>query len=456
MNYGISRVDLREGDLVAKRYAIDPTIGQVSFSSSDSIPALQEWYNWGFFLFRSPCKHAASPLFGFAQREPRATIWGKTHQNMCFITTNTYVSTPTIGLILFAIAAYLLRMSSLSSRLNVSSFTLPPATKALLVTTTASSVLLQFLKRQHYNQLIQAGEKDLDIAQIVVPYLQLIPNHTLLHPWTVVTGIFVDATIFRFLVSLVLMYFAGKFIERSWSSKELIKFVVIVGAVSNLLTSVSLIFLNLIFGNNFFNIPVDGNLCLLVSYLVVLKQLTPEHSIVLFKGVAQARAKHIPFAVLVILTLVSITTLSPTPAVQAWLGLIVSWAYLRFFQTSVADPLLPQPGDVVGVRKLTGDASETFSFVHFFPEILTPIIAPLFDQIYELLVQLHILTRFNDSDIEQGNIIASRRVAGQPATVDTRNAAERRRQVALKVLEERIGEDSSQNQPQQQGAVDHV
>jgi hypothetical protein len=163
----------------------------------------------------------------------------------------------------------------------------------------------------------------------------------------------------------------------------------------------------------------------------------------LLKGSVQARVKHIPFVILLILTIISFVRLSPTPAIQAWIGLIVSWTYLRFFQASVIDPLLPQPNDVVGVTKLYGDASETFSFVHFFPDVLAPVLSPLFGQIFEIMVQLNLLNRFDDSEVEQGNLIASRRLTGQDSQqLDSRNASERRRQVALKVLEERIGEDA--------------
>lgn len=119
--------------------------------------------------------------------------------------------------------------SSLSSRLNISNLSLPPATKALLILLTVGSLLHQFLKRHAYNALVASGETNVNMDLIIVPSLQLFPNHTLLHPWTLLTAIFVDASIARFLVSLVLMYFAGRFIERSWSSKELIKFVCQIG-----------------------------------------------------------------------------------------------------------------------------------------------------------------------------------------------------------------------------------
>ncbi|CCH46633.1 putative membrane protein [Wickerhamomyces ciferrii] len=337
-------------------------------------------------------------------------------------------------------------MSSIS--IQLSRFNLPQATKYLIGSLIGSSLFLLFLRYKTYNSLVEIGEKDVDFSKIIVPYLQLIPNHTLFNPWTVVTSIFVETNIFKFLISIVVLYFAGKFIERSWSSKELIKYVVVIGGVTNLLVSLSLIISNIFFKSEFFNIPVDTNLSVLISFLVVLKQLIPEHSLNLFKGVVNARVKHLPFVVLLSITIFAIITFQPAPFFQAWIGFLVSWSYLRFFQSNIIDPLLPQPNDVIGVQRLKGDASETFSLVHFFPDALSPILSPIFNQFYELFVQLGFLNKFNDSEIEQGNLVANRRLTGQQNAqqVDGRREAERRRQVALKVLEERIGEEPSKKQ----------
>jgi len=334
-------------------------------------------------------------------------------------------------------------MSSLTNQLSLSRLNLPQATKYLIFTLTGVSALLLFLKYRMYNVLVEIGETDIEFSKIIVPYLQLIPNHTLFNPWTVVTSIFVETSIWKYLLSVLITYFAGRFIERSWSSKELLRFVVLVGGITNLAVSLSLIILNIIFQLHYFNVPVDGNVSLLISFLVVFKQLIPEHSLVLFKGAVHARVKHIPFLTLLTLTILSIITFRVTIFLQAWIGLIVSWAYLRFFQSNIIDPLLPQPNDVIGIQRLKGDASETFSLVHFFPDTLSPILSPIFDQIYELFIQIGFLSRFNDAEIEQGNLIANRRLTGQQQSqqLDSRSAAERRRQVALKVLEERIGED---------------
>jgi membrane associated rhomboid family serine protease len=342
--------------------------------------------------------------------------------------------------------------SSLSSKINLKRIVnIPPATKFLLGGLTIVSLFLQFLRNRYYNQLILSGEKDVDFDAVIVPALQLIPNHTLLHPWTVLTSIFIDIKVWRYFLSFFITLFAGKFVERSWSGKELIKFVLITGSISNLANSITLIFWNILgFGVTFFNLPVDGNLSILIGFLVVFKQLIPEHSISLAAGFS-GRVKHIPFLALLISGVISVVTQSTNPFLQTWLGFLVSWTYLRFFQTNVIDPILPS--NSIGVQKLKGDASETFSLVSFFPSVTHVVLTPIFNQFYELSVQLGFIDGFNESDVEQGNLIANRRLTGHNSnsgSSDSRNAAERRRQVALKVLEERNGEDSSNNIAPQQ------
>ncbi|KAH3676015.1 hypothetical protein WICMUC_002311 [Wickerhamomyces mucosus] len=337
-----------------------------------------------------------------------------------------------------------------TTKFNLQRLNIPPATKFLLILLTFFSILLQFIKFQTYKQLILQGEKNIDSNYIVVPILQLIPNQIIWHPWTLTTSIFIDLTIWRFLLSFIQIFIGGKFIERSWSSKELIKFIILICSISNFITILSLIFIGLFINLNYIDIPIDGNLSLLISFLVVFKQLIPEHSIVLFKGTIHARIKHLPFLILIILSIISILTISITPLLQSWIGFLISWIYLRFYQNNIVDPLLPQSiNDQTNTTNsnsnsnLKGDASEIFSLIHFFPNFLHPILSPIFNQIYQIFINLKILPKFNDLDIENGNLIANRRLTGQQPSqpIDSRNAAERRRQVALKVLEERIGED---------------
>ncbi|KAH3680066.1 hypothetical protein WICPIJ_008403 [Wickerhamomyces pijperi] len=331
--------------------------------------------------------------------------------------------------------------ASIFSKFNLQKLNPPPTTKFLLLALTFTSLLLWYIKLQTYNQLIAEGQKDIDVQFIVVPLLQLIPNYTLSHPWTLITSIFIDTSFWRFCLSFGLLIISGRFIERSWSSVELLRFICIVCSITNLLTVLSVIVLNFTFGLEFFNIPIDGNLSLLVSFLVVFKQLIPEHSIILFKGTVHARVKHLPFATLSLITVGCLISGSAVVLLQSWLGFVVAWSYLRFYQSNVVDPLLPS--NSVGIQRSQGDASETFALIHFFPALTHPVLSPLFTVVYDGLSSVGIVPQFNEQEVEQGNLIANRRLTGQAvssrADADSRNAAERRRQVALKVLEERIG-----------------
>lgn len=97
---------------------------------------------------------------------------------------------------------------------------------------------------------------------------------------------------------------------------------------------------------------------------------------------------------------------------------------------------------------MKGDASDTFAFVAFFPDALHPVIAPISDGIYGLLVQLRLCTPFSDEAIEAGNeSAASRSEAGLPGIMNSRGGsggggrraeAERRRALALKALDQRL------------------
>ena len=95
---------------------------------------------------------------------------------------------------------------------------------------------------------------------------------------------------------------------------------------------------------------------------------------------------------------------------------------------------------------MKGDASDTFSFVAFFPDALHPVLAPICDVIYNTLVQLRLCAPFSDGAIEAGNESAASRSEGLPNIMNARVGggggrraeAERRRALALKALDQRL------------------
>ncbi|GAV28999.1 hypothetical protein PMKS-002478 [Pichia membranifaciens] len=94
-----------------------------------------------------------------------------------------------------------------------------------------------------------------------------------------------------------------------------------------------------------------------------------------------------------------------------------------------------------------GDPSDTFALVEFFPDLVKPYAKPVFDGIYQLSVLLGLVRPWNDEEVDIGNIRSTFRVSGtqgfniskatsgDPVSSDI---DERRRQVALKVLEQSV------------------
>lgn len=157
------------------------------------------------------------------------------------------------------------------------------------------------------------------------------------------------------------------------------------------------------------------------------------------------RVKHFPALFLLLNTISGIIIGTDTAAVLAWLGLLTSWTYLRFYKR--------QP-DLTGTSTsglgIKGDASETFAFACLFPDVMQPPIAFVADQIYAFLVAVKILTPFSDDEIASGNQqVLARGEAGLPTLLSAshsgvsrgsakREEAERRRALALKALDQRL------------------
>lgn len=173
----------------------------------------------------------------------------------------------------------------------------------------------------------------------------------------------------------------------------------------------------------------------------------PEHTVSLFKGVIRMRVKHFP-AVFVLANIFSGPILGTYTAM--WLslfGFLSSWIYLRFFRIS---EIMSATTGSEGVT-MRGDASDTFSFVAFFPDVLHPYLSPVADAVYKALVQVRVLKPFSEEAIEVGNESAQSRSEGLPNIMDTRAGsggvrraeAERRRALALKALDQRLNAAAS-------------
>lgn len=315
----------------------------------------------------------------------------------------------------------------------------PISTRILLGCLVTISSLIFLIKLGHYRAA--SDDSEVNFHDIQVPYLQLIPRYTIFYPWAVITAIFAEITVFSLIVSGSVLTIATRYIEKFWGFKEVIKFVTLVGSITNFATVLITIISNIVREDALgMDKPLGGGISYYFGFLVVLKQLIPEHNLVLFQGLLNCRVKHLPFICLTVVFFWSlIITRSLYPVLPSIESFLISFTYLRFFQSFAAEPLLPIASNDSGTI-VKGDASDVFKLVEFFPNISKPYLSVVFDKGYELAVLVGLITPFNEDSIEQGNARAQKRLEqiNQTQKSIANSVAERRRQVALQVIEDRI------------------
>src|SRR5215469_18165103 len=126
---------------------------------------------------------------------------------------------------------------------------------------------------------------------------------------------------------------------------------------------------------------ISGGIALQASFLVSFKQLVPEHTVNLLR-VIRMRVKHFPALFLLANTISGLVFGTETALFLAWFGFLVSWTYLRFYRTSPA-LTTATGGESASIK---GDASDTFAFAYFFPEVAHPFIEPVASTIYNILI----------------------------------------------------------------------
>lgn len=113
---------------------------------------------------------------------------------------------------------------------------------------------------------------------------------------------------------------------------------------------------------------------------------------------------------------------------------------------------------------IKGDASDTFAFAAFFPDVVQPPVALVADVIYTLLTTLRICTPFSAADVNAGNEQASARGGGAdlPSLLDSgrggsaKAEADRRRNLALRALDQRLNAHANQSRPAQSRVVEAI
>ncbi|XP_038266194.1 transmembrane protein 115 [Dermochelys coriacea] len=236
--------------------------------------------------------------------------------------------------------------------------------------------------------------------------------------WTLATHSVVEKHVWDVGVSLATVVLAGRLLEPLWGALELLIFFAVVnisvgllGAFAYFLTYVGSF--NLLY---LFTVRIHGMLGFLGGVLVALKQTMGDSTVL---KVPQVRMKVVPMLLLLILAVLRLTTLIESNMLASYgFGVLSSWIYLRFYQRH---------------SRGRGDMSDHFAFATFFPEILQPVIGLVANLVHGILVKVKVCRK----TVKRYDVGAPSSITISLPGTDPQDA-ERRRQLALKALNERL------------------
>ncbi|GMM32596.1 hypothetical protein DAMA08_053410 [Martiniozyma asiatica (nom. inval.)] len=310
---------------------------------------------------------------------------------------------------------------------------LPSLTIGFLSITVILSALTSLIRTQAF----QPGTEWEDV---IVPMLQVVPSSVFYYPWTLWTATFVETSPLQFILALVIITFGITWLENYWNFEtrqesilpETFKFVSIITILTNFISVLTVIIVHLIIpealsdadGVALFHPLRYGIYNLILPLSVVAKQLSPEVNLKLYS--LKFRLKRLPIIMLSFSAIISLLCGTLWPLIPAWNSMFFAWVYLRYWQVLPSETILPGGNSTI----ITGDSSSLFDFVTFFPEAIQPKLKNSFDKIYDLSILLGLIRAWNEEDLER----APRSEQLKPT--DGVTADERRKMIALKVLEE--------------------
>ncbi|XP_072378602.1 transmembrane protein 115 [Diabrotica undecimpunctata] len=248
--------------------------------------------------------------------------------------------------------------------------------------------------------------------------------------WTTFTFCFMEIHFYEVLVDIVTVGLCGKLIEPLWGQMEIMTFFAIVNlGVAVLTTAFYFILYCCTFNTEFlFSVHIHGLAGYIAGVCVTVKQIMPD-LVILKTPFGKISNRNVPLTVFFLSVIVKLIGLvDGTYPTMFFSGMIVSWVYLRFYQKHSN-----------GTR---GDMADYFTFASFFPNVIQPPIAVLSNVIHTGLVKIglcrKVVRKFDMSN--PTGVTVTVPIADQ-------HDMERRRQIALKALSERLSKSYSDKQP---------
>lgn len=153
--------------------------------------------------------------------------------------------------------------------------------------------------------------------------------------WTAFSFCFMELHFWEVCVDIITVGLCGKLLEPLWGAFEMITFFSIVNVGVALLTSVFYLFLYMFTFNTdlLFTTHIHGLSGYIAGISVAVKQIMPDHLIVK-TPLGKVTNRNIPMLIFVMYVILwAIGLCEKTNPTMFASGLIVSWTYLRFYQT---------------------------------------------------------------------------------------------------------------------------
>ncbi|XP_030376935.1 transmembrane protein 115 [Scaptodrosophila lebanonensis] len=276
----------------------------------------------------------------------------------------------------------------------------------------------------------------LSYSETAVRLLSVTPGYILPNGkfwiWTAFTFCFIELHWWEVAVDVVTVGLCGKMIEPLWGQLEMFKFFALTNFGVSLLTTIYYLFYYMVTKNPtiLFDVHIHGLAGYVAGICVAVRQIMPDHLI--FKTrYGRLTNRNLPLTVLILGVIFwAVGLLDGTYPTMFASGSIVSWIYLRFYQH--------HPNG-------RGDSSESFTFVSFFPFVAQPFISVLVNPIYNCCLRVGVVkTPTPPRTVSTASLTS---ISVQMPGVDPHDI-ERRRQIALKALSERLkATDSTRHAP---------
>jgi len=246
--------------------------------------------------------------------------------------------------------------------------------------------------------------------------------------WTAATHCFLEIHFWEVVVDIFTLVLVGKLIEPLWGALEMVTFFFIVNTGVAVLCA---FFYYVLYMSTFntellFDVHIHGLSGYLAGVSIAVKQVMPDH-ILARTPLGKITNRNIPLTVFGLTFIMwAIGMVEGSYCTMFGTGLIVSWIYLRFYQ--------------VHSNGSKGDMAESFAFSTLFPNVLQPAVSVISNTVFSLLVRCKIcrkpVRRYDVGAAGPAGITIS--IPGAES-----QDAERRRQIALRALSERLNKSEA-------------